>query len=152
MTQHLHWSIYYCVNTILRHRIVRQINDECHNSWSPTSLMLTEDVFHLREEPNRDPVQSKCVLTACYFSHSGMKSSPVLSYSREQPFSSISPLPTNGGCCEAISSGTRHACHQYTVENAGNYRCLFEAHTQQNCISFEIISTIYLFFFFNNGQ
>lgn len=64
--------------------------------------MLTQDVFPLVEEPKRDPVQSKCVLTACSFSHSGMESSPVLSYSREQPFSSIAPLRTNGGCGEAM--------------------------------------------------
>ena len=31
------------------------------------------------------------------------------------PFAGTSPLPTNGGCCEPISSGSMYVSHQYAI-------------------------------------
>lgn len=105
--------------------------------------MLKHNVLHLLAKSSCDLVQSKCVLTACYSSHSGIKSGPALSKGTEQLFLCISPLHTNGACCAASSRGSQHASHHYAIENTDNDHCLHWAY-MQSLIFIDQKSTIFL--------
>lgn len=83
------------------------------------SNVLNAPTWWLTSTPETapDPVQSKCVLTACLEATQAEKAAMCCHKVKKKNFAGISPLPTNGGCCVGISRGINYASHQYAIEN-----------------------------------